>query len=128
MEHVIRHRSNVSGQLKRVPDFLALKMLKTAIEYIQDNLQRELSLDGIAGIVGLSPFYFAHSFKATTGIAPYRYVLQCRIERAKVLLRESSLSIAEIAYEVGFGNQSHMTTVFRKTLQVTPNVYRQHVK
>jgi AraC-like DNA-binding protein len=44
------------------------------------------------------------------------------------LLRESSLSIAEIAYEAGFGNQSHMTTVFRKTLQVTPHVYRQHVK
>jgi AraC-like DNA-binding protein len=128
MEHVIRHRSNVSGQLKRVPDFLALKMLKTAIEYIQDNLQRELSLDGIAGVVGLSPFYFAHSFKATTGVPPYKYVLQCRIERAKALLREPSLSIAEIAYEVGFGNQSHMTTVFRKTLQVTPNVYRQHVK
>jgi len=128
MEHIIRHRSSVSGQLKRVPDFLALKTLKTAIEYIQDNLQRELSLDGIAGVVGLSPFYFAHSFKATTGIPPYRYVLQCRIERAKALLREPSLSIAEIAYEVGFGNQSHMTTVFRKTLQVTPKVYRQQVK
>jgi AraC-like DNA-binding protein len=128
MEHVIRHRSSVSGQLKRVPDFLALKMLKTAIEYIQDNLQHELSLDGMARVVGLSPFYFAHSFKATTGIPPYRYVLQCRIERAKSLLRESSLSIAEIAYEVGFGNQSHMTTVFRKTLQVTPKVYRQQVK
>ena len=128
MEHVIRHRSSVSGQLKRVPDFLALKTLKTAIEYIQDNLQRELSLDGIAGVVGLSPFYFAHSFKATTGIPPYQYVLQCRIERAKALLREPSLSIAEIAYEVGFGNQSHMTTVFRKTLQVTPKVYRQQVK
>ncbi|HEY9744379.1 MAG TPA: AraC family transcriptional regulator [Coleofasciculaceae cyanobacterium] len=127
MEHIIRHRSNVSGQLKRVPDFLVLKKLKTVIEYIQDNLQSELSLDGIAGIVGLSPYYFAHAFKATTGIPPYQYVLQCRVERAKKLLREPSLSIADIAYEAGFGNQSHMTTVFRKTLQVTPNVYRQQV-
>lgn len=127
MEHIIRHRSNVSGQLKRVPDFLALNKLKTAIEYIQDNLQSELSLDGIAGTVGLSPYYFAHTFKATTGIPPYQYVRQSRVERAKKLLRDSSLSIVEIAYEAGFGNQSHMTTVFRKTLQVTPNAYRQQV-
>src|ERR671932_2063558 len=127
MEYVIRKRSNISGQLKRVPDFLAIKTLKTAIEYIQDNLQSELSLDGIAGTVGLSPYYFAHTFKATTGIPPYQYVLQSRIERAKKLLFDPSLSIAEIAYEAGFGNQSHMTTVFRKTLQVTPNVYRKHV-
>lgn len=127
VEHIIRHRSNVSGQLKRVPDFLALNKLKTAIEYIQDNLQSELSLDGIAGVVGLSPYYFAHTFKATTGIPPYQYVRQSRVERAKTLLRDRSLSIAEIAYEAGFGNQSHMTTVFRKTLQVTPNAYRQQV-
>jgi AraC family transcriptional regulator len=43
-------------------------------------------------------------------------------------LCDRNLSIAEIAYEAGFSNQSHMTTVFRKTLQVTPNVYRQQVK
>lgn len=127
MGHIIRHKSNVSAQLKRVPDFLPLKTLKTAIAYIQDNLQNDLSLDGISGSVGLSPYYFAHAFKATTGISPYQYVLQCRVERAKTLLRDRTLSIAEIAYEVGFGNQSHMTTVFRKTLQVTPNVYRQQV-
>lgn len=127
MEHVIRQRSNVSGQMKRVPDRLAIKKLKMAIEYIQSNLQNELSLDGIAAFVELSPYYFAHTFKATTGIPPYQYVLQCRIERAKQLLREPSLSIAEIAYEAGFGNQSHMTTVFRKILQATPNVYRQQV-
>lgn len=128
MEHIIRHRSNVSGQLKRVPDFLGIKTLKIAIAYIQDNLHCELSLDEIASTVGLSPYYFAHAFKATTGIPPYRYVLQCRVERAKRLLRDRNLSIAEIAYEAGFGNQSHMTTVFRKTLHVTPHVYRQQVK
>ncbi len=127
MEQIIRHRSNVSGQLKHVPDFLGVKTLRMAIEYVQDNLQNELSLDGIAGTVGLSSYYFAHGFRATTGIPPYQYVLQCRIERAKKLLVDPSLSIAEIAYEAGFGNQSHMTTVFRKTLQVTPNVYRQQV-
>jgi AraC family transcriptional regulator len=127
VEHVIRHRSNLSGQLKRVPDLLGINTLKTAIAYIQDNLHTDLTLDRIAGTVGLSPYYFAHAFKATTGIPPYQYVLQCRVERAKQLLCNPSLSIAEIAYEVGFGNQSHMTTVFRKTLQVTPHLYRQQV-
>ena len=61
------------------------------------------------------------------GISPHQYVLQCRIQQAKQLLQYSHLSIAEVAYTAGFGSQSHMTTVFRKVLQITPAIYRKQV-
>lgn len=127
MGHVIRSRSTLSGRLSRVPDCLTPKQLKTVLEYIQAHLQSDLSLHQIANYIGVSPYYLAHTFKGTTGLSPHQYVLQCRLEQAQRLLRDSQMSIAAIAYEVGFGSQSHMTTVFRKTLNITPGVYRQQV-
>lgn len=127
MGHVIRHRSTVSGHLKRTPDCLTSKQIKTIVEYIQSHLHCELRLYQIASQVGISPYYLAHAFKATTGLSPHQFVLQCRLERSQQLLRNTQLPIAAIAYEVGFSNQSHMTTVFRKMLQTTPNMYRQQV-
>jgi AraC-like DNA-binding protein len=126
MGHVIQHRSTVSGRLKRVPDCLTPGKLKTIVEYIQSHLHHELRLYQIADRVGLSPYYLAHAFKVTTGLSPHQYVLHCRLEQAQRFLRDTQISIATIAYKVGFGNQSHMTTVFQKMLQITPNLYRKH--
>lgn len=128
MGHVIRRRSSGSGRLQRVPDCLTPGQLQTIVEYIQVHLHSELKLYQIADQVGISPYYLAHAFKTTTGLPPHQYVLHCRLERAKQLLRHSQLPIAAIAYEVGFGNQSHMTTVFRRILQTTPRVYCQQVR
>lgn len=97
------------------------------MEYVQSHLYSELSLYQIANHVGVSPYYLAHAFKVTTGLSPHQYVLRCRVDKAQQLLRSTQLSIAAIAYEVGFGNQSHMTTVFRRALQTTPSLYRQQV-
>jgi AraC-like DNA-binding protein len=124
MGHVIRHRSTMTGQLKRVPDCLTPKQVKAIVDYVQAHLHSELRLEQMTYHVGLSPYYLAHAFKTTTGIAPYRYVLHCRLERAQRLLRETQMALAAIAYEVGFGNQSHMTTVFCKRLNTTPSKYR----
>jgi len=125
MGHVIRNRSTVSGKIKRVPDYLTPKQLKAVIEYIQAYLPSDLSLHQIANHLGVSPYYLAHTFKVTTGFSPHQYVLRCRLERAQLLLRNSQMSIAAIAYDVGFGSQSHMTIVFRKILNTTPKIYRQ---
>lgn len=127
MGHVIRNRSTVSKPLKRVPDYLTTKQLTTVLEYIQAHLASDLRLYQIADHLGVSPYYLAHTFKGTTGLSPYQYVLRCRLEQAQRLLRNSQMSITAIAYEVGFGSQSHMTTVFRKTLNITPGLYRQQV-
>lgn len=122
--YILRERSHISGTFKQLPDLLSAVQVKMVLEYIHDNLQETLRLEGLAQILGLSSYYFAHAFRATTGMSPYQYILRCRVERAKLLLTQSPASIAAIAYEVGFGSQSHMTTVFRKMLNITPQVYR----
>ena len=93
-------------------------------EYIEENLSEELSIANLASVALMSEFHFARIFKATTGESPHRYVIQRRIERAKVLLSVTQLAIAEIAYRVGISNQSHFTAQFRKFVGTTPKQYR----
>ncbi|MCC2695320.1 MULTISPECIES: AraC family transcriptional regulator [unclassified Nodularia (in: cyanobacteria)] len=124
---IIYRRSNLSGQLKRPPEFLDPNILKSAIEYIRAHLPQALSLNHIAAKVGFSPYHFARAFKVTTGLSPYQYVLRCRLELAQQLLQNQSKSLVEVAGEVGFGNQSHMTSVFRRMLNTTPKRYRQEI-
>jgi AraC family transcriptional regulator len=122
--YVLQERSHITGTLKHAPDLLSAAQVKTVLEYIYDNLHEALRLEDLAQILGLSSYYFSHTFRATTGISPYQYILRCRVERAKTLLQRSHAPIAAIAYEAGFGSQSHMTSVFRKILNVTPQTYR----
>ncbi|MBD2001852.1 MULTISPECIES: helix-turn-helix domain-containing protein [Cyanophyceae] len=121
---IIYRRSNLSG-FKRPPEFLEPKLLKTSLEYIQAHLSQELNLSNIAATVGFSAYHFARAFKATTGLSPYQYVLRCRLKYAQKLLHDQTRRLAEVAVEAGFGNQSHMTTVFRRMLQTTPRRYQQ---
>lgn len=98
--------------------------LKRVTEYIEEHLVDNLTLEKLAEVAQLSAFYFAHSFKQSTGLAPHRYLLQCRIERARELLQRSDLTTAEVALAVGFADQSHMTATFRKFLGATPKAFR----
>jgi AraC family transcriptional regulator len=102
-------------------DYLTVRRLK---DYIEDNLAEELSIAQLAALVPISQFHFAREFKAAIGEPPHRYVMTRRIERAKVLLSATRLSIAEVAYQVGFSNQSHFIAQFRKTLGMTPKQFR----
>ncbi|MEP0924187.1 AraC family transcriptional regulator [Leptolyngbya sp. ST-U4] len=122
---IIYQRSTLSQRFKRPPEFLEPQLLKNVLDYIRANVSQSLNLSDIATIIGLSPYHFARAFKATTGIPPYQYVLQCRVELAQQLLQDKRQSLAEVAIEAGFGNQSHMTTVFRHVLQTTPKQYRE---
>ena len=79
----------------------------------------------IAGVAHVSPYHFARSFKAATGLSPHQYVIQRRVERAKTLLTGGDLSIAEVAGAVGFANQSHLAFHLRRLLGVSPKALRQ---
>ena len=80
----------------------------------------EITLETLAEIVHLSPYHFARLFKSATGMPPYQYVLQCRVEQAKALLITGRHSISEVADMVGFATQSHLNRHVRKMLKVTP--------
>ena len=78
-------------------------------------------------VAGLSPNYFLHAFKQSTGKTPHRYLTELRIARACELLQDPHRSIVDISLAVGFSSQSHLTTVFRRFKKTTPAAYRQEV-
>lgn len=122
--HVLRHYCTWDTKRQQNLGGLSQSQLKQVIGYINDLLDRDLSLAELAAVVNISPNYFATLFKQTTGISPHQYVTRRRIETAKQLLKKSRLPHLEIALKVGFANQSHFSTVFRKQTGMTPRTYR----
>jgi AraC family transcriptional regulator len=98
-------------------------LLDRVIEYIDESLGRNPSLAEISATVAMSPYHFSRSFKQSTGLSPHQYVTRERIRRAKQLLAEHRLSLAEIASALGFSDQSHFTRSFRALVGVTPSQY-----
>jgi len=98
--------------------------LRRVTEYIQQNLDKKLTLAELAAVVCMSPYHFAHLFKDSTGVPPHRFVVRQRIARARGVLATPELSIAQISRMVGFRTPSHFTTVFRRVLGITPGTYR----
>jgi AraC family transcriptional regulator len=98
--------------------------LRRSIQYIDDNLRGDLTLSALAGAVSLSPGHFAHAFRQATGVAPHRYVLERRVERAKELLRQSDLPITEIADRIGCSSHSHFSVLFHRVTGLTPRQFR----
>jgi AraC family transcriptional regulator len=83
-----------------------------------------LTLSAIADAVALSPGHFAHAFRQATGVAPHRYVLERRVERAKALLRQSDMPITEIADRIGCSSHSHFSVLFHRITGLTPRQFR----
>ncbi|WP_233153924.1 helix-turn-helix domain-containing protein [Scytonema sp. HK-05] len=102
-------------------DTLKLNQVK---DFIEQRLAEDLSIADMAAVVHMSQFHFARAFKTATGQSPHRYLTQRRMEQAKVLLSVTRLSVAEVAYRVGFYNTSHFTAQFRKATSTTPKAYR----
>jgi len=98
--------------------------LRQLQDYIEDNLAEELTIATLADLIPMSQFHFARAFKAAFGEPPHRYVTHRRIERSKILLTATSLSMAEIAHQTGFSSQSHFTAQFRKAVGMTPREFR----
>jgi AraC family transcriptional regulator len=106
---------------------LSKAQLKQVLHHINDLLEHDLSIAELAATVQMSPNYFAGLFKQSTGLSPHQYVTQRRIETAKQLLANLNLPLIEIAQQVGFSNQSHFSTVFRKHVGLTPKSFRQAI-
>jgi AraC family transcriptional regulator len=103
---------------------LSKRALKSAIDYIGDNLQKDLTLPEIAGAAHMSPYHFSRLFKESTGLTPHRYVIERRAQRAKELLGSTALPIAEVALLCGFANQSHLTRHLKRLFGVSAKALR----
>jgi AraC family transcriptional regulator len=103
---------------------LPRSQLERVIDYMEANLTRDLSILDLATLTGTSESHFSRSFKRSVGIAPYQYLMQQRVERAKQLLKQQTISISDIALDCGFANQTHLTKVFRQMTGMTPKAYQ----
>ncbi|MCF2970025.1 AraC family transcriptional regulator [Synechococcus sp. Nb3U1] len=125
--HLISRYSSQKFKPKSTAKGLSDQKLRQVVAYIQEYLDRDLSLSELANLVQLSPYHFSRLFKQSTGMAPHKYHIQCRVEQAKQLLLQKHLPIAEIAYAVGFTSQGHLYHHFKRLTGVTPKEFlRQH--
>ena len=126
--HLLREYSSTSLVLPDPHCGLPREKLKRAIAYIHDQLQTSLTVSAIAREVCMSPHHFTLLFKQSTGQSPYQYVIDTRTRKARDLLASRKHSISEIAHQVGFADQSHLTRHIKRLFGITPRVlaYLQH--
>ena len=98
--------------------------LKRVVEYVDHHLSGKITLLDLAAVAGLSRMHFASQFRAATGFRPHEYLLRRRIQHAEDLLRQSTMTLVEIALTVGFQTQAHFTTVFKRFVGDTPYQWR----
>lgn len=93
-------------------------------DYIMQNLERNISLGELAGLVHLSRFHFTRAFKKTVGLPPHQYLIHCRVERAKTMLSQGDVPIQVLAKSLGFSSSSQFSELFRKATGRTPSQFR----
>jgi AraC family transcriptional regulator len=96
------------------------RQLKTILAFIEDNLDKDLGLAEIAAVAGISPSRCKIIFRTAMSLPLHQYVIQRRVERARVLLGQTELAISEVALQAGFAHQSHLARHMRRILGCTP--------
>jgi len=97
--------------------------LRAVVEFVAANLSEDVSLIALAREAHVSPFHFARLFRRTVGIPPHQFVLRLRVQRAIGLMKAGTLSLAHVAAESGFHDQSHFTRAFRAATGTSPAAY-----
>ena len=98
--------------------------LRRVLDFIQANIESNITLVDLAAVAGYSPFHFARKFSLTMGIAPHRYISRLRLDAAMTELATSKLSLSEIAINAQFSSQASFTRAFRRATGWTPKEYR----
>ena len=101
-----------------------VKLFRKVTEYIINNIEEELNLEGIANSFNLSPYYFSRSFKECMGCNLTDYINMIRIRKAKELLKKNDMSIKEVSYSVGYSDPNYFSKVFKKYEGYSPKEYK----
>jgi AraC-like DNA-binding protein len=103
---------------------LSRSSLKRIEVYVDANLGSSLDISNLSALVRMSSSHFIRSFQRAVGMTPHRYVIQCRVAKARELLSTTDLPLIEIALATGFSDQSHFTRRFQESTGVPPGAYR----
>lgn len=97
---------------------------RRALEFIEVNLGRGITLTDIAAAAALSPYHFARAFKVSMGISPVRYLWRRRMDMAKMMMQTSHAPLVDIAFACGYSAQGAFTAAFKLATGTTPAVWR----
>ena len=122
--HLARQHSTRSRSSRITMPNVAGWKIRRLIDFIEENLDGNLTLEAMAAEVIVSPLYLPRAFKAAVGQSPHQYVLTRRIERAKELLRSTDMPVVDVALASGFSSQSHLSNWFVRLVGVSPAMYR----
>lgn len=123
--HALRAMNSTSQAAARPVSGLSGHELQRALDLLEDRLGEKVSLEELAAECGLSTFHFARAFKRAVGHPPHEYQLRRRVQRAGELLRSSPRrTVAEVASELGFSDESHMRRHFKRIVGTTPGQFR----
>jgi AraC family transcriptional regulator len=125
--HMLRHYASVVFREPSSYSGLSRARCRLLTQYVDENLDRNISLADLAGVAQLSVFHFMRKFRAEFGCPPHAYVIGRRIEHAKRQLARRDVPLKVVAANCGFSDQSHMTRLFRRLLGTTPAEYRNSV-
>jgi AraC family transcriptional regulator len=106
---------------------IARPQLRRVLDFIAANLRNEIRLEELAKLAGLSIFHFARAFRHSMGVTPHQYVLQRRIESAKLLLHLPGSTIDTVANATGFASSSHFSRIFHKQVGATPKAWQRQL-
>ncbi|MBU3079531.1 helix-turn-helix domain-containing protein [Sphingomonas quercus] len=106
------------------PQGLGKRRIARLQDYLESHLARDIQLDDMASVCGISRNGFIRRFKASKGMTPHQYVIQMRVKRAQSLLTEGEMPLTEIAVRCGFSDHSHFANTFRIWTGVSPKQYR----
>ncbi len=128
MLHLLRKYSTAAMTQQPSRAQLTTRHLHMIDDYLESRLDTKIALSDLASLLFMSVSHFERTFRATLGCAPYRYILERRIERSKWLLSKTAYSLHEVAYQCGFANQSHFTRHFTKLVGISPARFRESLK
>ncbi|HEY0916146.1 MAG TPA: AraC family transcriptional regulator [Solimonas sp.] len=123
-QHYVSHYCRAADAVESDGPGLSAGEMRRVREHVQERLSQKLSLPELAGITRLSVPSFCRRFRASTGLSPYQYVLQAKVERAKALLERQEMPLTDLALSLGFYDQSQFTNTFRRITGVSPRDFR----
>lgn len=126
---IVRLMRSASLTVQAVPaDKRVSRLCALVRRYIDAHYKEQLSLDVLAEQAHVNKYYLAHAFKREYGVSPVQYLLRRRIEESQYLLRETDMSLSQIARVLGFSSASYFSQSFGRAVDMTPMEYRKSNK
>jgi AraC family transcriptional regulator len=123
---VARLHATTSATVYRHKGGLSARQLRLLIDHINEHMGEPVTLEELANLAKISQSHLCQAFRQSTGSTPHQYHIARRIDRARLLLAETDLPIADIALIVGYGDQSQFGVAFRKSVGISPLAYRRN--